>query len=151
MLREVESRGWEIGSHCDEHVHLARRAENEQEELIDAGLRRIEDELGYRPTSFAYPYGSHDESTVAALKKCRVRIAVTTERPGTGELDPASDPLRIKRLAVGGWAWHHYLKTLIRTLRVVGVANIGRGVVANWSLPAPQTTKARPAASHILP
>ena len=120
MLKDLGRLGWEIGSHCDEHVHLARRSQTEQAQLIATGLSRIEAELGFRPISFAYPYGSHDDGTVEVLRKSGIRIAVTTERPGTAELDPANDLFRVKRLALGGWAWHHYVKAFIRTLRVVG-------------------------------
>jgi peptidoglycan/xylan/chitin deacetylase (PgdA/CDA1 family) len=138
MLKELGNRGWEIGSHCDEHVHLGRRSPHEQAKLIDAGLQRVEEHFGFRPVSFAYPYGSHDDSTVDALKQCGVRIAVTTNRPGTRDLRPAGDLLRVKRLAVGGWAWHHYVKVFIRTLRVAGpgLSIGGRTAIADSILPS---------------
>jgi hypothetical protein len=57
------------------------------------------------------------------LKELGVRFAVTAKKPGVGELDCGRD-LEMKRLPVCGWAWHHYLRILLRTLGAVGIAGL---------------------------
>jgi len=129
QLRELAAKGWEIGAHADEHVHLAKRPPSEQMKAIRSSVRSIEERLGTEPISFAYPYGSYTEETKGILRSLRVRFAVTTRKPSPGELRPSDDHLELKRLAVGGWAWHHFAKVAIRSLAVIGFASLISGLI----------------------
>ena len=66
-LAELKANGWEIGSHSHEHVHLARYEESQQAKLIELSINAIEENLGERPVSCAYPYGSFMTSAPRAL------------------------------------------------------------------------------------
>jgi peptidoglycan/xylan/chitin deacetylase (PgdA/CDA1 family) len=117
-LAELKANGWEIASHADEHVHLARYAESQQEELISRSITEIEEKIGERPVSFAYPYGSYDQSTKRVLKRLGIQFAVTIN-PARFEDDfSGRDYLELTRMSLGGRHFYHYFKAFIRTMRV---------------------------------
>ncbi|PWU47798.1 polysaccharide deacetylase [Micromonospora globispora] len=68
QLRELRGYGVEIGSHSRSHRALdcIRRAELQQE--ITGSRRVLEDGLGTRVTSFAYPYGYHSPAVRTAVR-----------------------------------------------------------------------------------
>lgn len=129
QLDRLAAAGWEIGAHGHEHIHLARRCSTQQSEVIRSCVNAIQERLGINPVSFAYPYGSYTAQTKEILSSVGVRFAVTTHKPRMGELQPSIDHLELKRLAVGGWAWHHFLKIGLRTLAVVGFSGLAVGLV----------------------
>ncbi|MFX0013864.1 MAG: polysaccharide deacetylase family protein [Promethearchaeota archaeon] len=49
--------GYDVQSHCGEHVHLSRIDLEEQEKLIKWGKTGIEELFDFTPIVFAYPYG----------------------------------------------------------------------------------------------
>lgn len=104
-LRRLQDRGWEIGSHGHQHVHLARRAPNEQAEIVRLGRETIARRLGSAPRSFAYPYGSFDDATVDAVRRAGFECAVTALRGANG---PGVDRYRLHRHAGGGRRARHF-------------------------------------------
>lgn len=66
-IRELATAGVRFESHGHSHGHLVRRRPGEREadwlarvrEDLRMAARRIEAELGHRPTLFAYPYGEY--------------------------------------------------------------------------------------------
>jgi peptidoglycan/xylan/chitin deacetylase (PgdA/CDA1 family) len=117
-LAELRSNGWEIASHAHSHVHLARYEEAEQEELIRRSVKEIEDNLGERPVSFAYPYGSYDERTKRVLKRLGIQFGVTIKPARFSDDLKARDYLELTRLSLGGRRFYHYGKAFLRTVRV---------------------------------
>jgi peptidoglycan/xylan/chitin deacetylase (PgdA/CDA1 family) len=116
-LAKLRQNGWEIGSHAHRHVHLARYSKDEQEDLIARSVIQIEENLGERPVSFAYPYGSYDSRTKTALKKLGIQFAVTIN-PARFEDDlTVRDYLELTRLSVGGRRFYHYVKAFLRTMK----------------------------------
>jgi peptidoglycan/xylan/chitin deacetylase (PgdA/CDA1 family) len=108
-LGRLHERGWEVGSHGHEHVHLARRSPEAQSENARLGREAITRHLGVAPSSFAYPYGSFNDLTVSAVRDAGFTCAVTTLR-GSHAAD--FDPYRLRRLPGGGRHAHHYLQAL---------------------------------------
>jgi peptidoglycan/xylan/chitin deacetylase (PgdA/CDA1 family) len=75
QLREMAAAGATVASHGKSHGHLQRRKADEsgqawrertRTELLQA-QRRIEEEIGSKPTLFAYPYGEFDDDLRALI------------------------------------------------------------------------------------
>jgi peptidoglycan/xylan/chitin deacetylase (PgdA/CDA1 family) len=66
QLRDLDRRGWEIGSHTCSHPHLTRLDDHTLSRELLASREACEHALGGRCTSLAYPYGDVDERVVAA-------------------------------------------------------------------------------------
>lgn len=108
-LAGLQERGWEIGSHGHWHLHLARQAPEVQEEHARLARAALDSRLGAVPRSFAYPYGSFDETTVAAVRGAGFTCAVTALR---GANDQDADPFRLRRRPGGGRAFRHALASV---------------------------------------
>ena len=67
LLREVQSRGHEIGNHSFNHLHMGELPENQQLSEVQAAHDRMKAEQ-LNPRSFCYPYGSHSAATIQQLK-----------------------------------------------------------------------------------
>ena len=63
QIREMKAAGVTIGAHGAAHVHMAELSPEEIRADIERSVRRIEEEIGERPTLFSYPHG---EMTLAA-------------------------------------------------------------------------------------
>ena len=127
-LRELQSRGWEVGSHGHKHVHFDRRSPASQETLICHSIVQIEDRLGTVPISFAYPYGVYNETTKNILRRFGVRYAVTT-KPYESRGGDFEDVLEMRRLSIGGRHFIHYLRAFWQTIRCVGMGESLRAFV----------------------
>jgi peptidoglycan/xylan/chitin deacetylase (PgdA/CDA1 family) len=125
-INELQNSGWEIGSHADDHIHLARYTPVEQERTIRASLDAIEENTGTRPMSFAYPYGSYNAETKNALRRLGVRYAVTTERAKA--VGSHLDPLELERTSLGGRHFYHYFKNFLRTREAIGTFEMARSL-----------------------
>lgn len=119
-LEKLQEYGWEIGSHAHRHIHLARYNEVDQESVIWQSIVEIRKNLGVRPVSFAYPYGSYNESTKKVLKRLGIKYAVTTNRAERKDLSERNDFLELSRCSLGGRKFHHYVKNFLRITKAVG-------------------------------
>jgi len=129
MLAELQSRGWEIGSHGHHHVHFDRQRPDRQESSICQSVRAIEKALGTVPISFAYPYGAFSGATKALLRQVGLRFAVTTERPAPTDLAEPDDLLELKRVAIGGRRFYHFFRCASRTLTATGAGDVIRSLI----------------------
>jgi peptidoglycan/xylan/chitin deacetylase (PgdA/CDA1 family) len=129
MLAELQRKGWEIGSHGHRHVHFEEKEAQVQEALICHSVIIIEDKLGTVPISFAYPYGSYNESTKSMLRRFGIRFAVTTSRPIPGDHTGNQDLLELKRIPIGGRKFYHYFRNLVRTIKAIGFEESIRSLV----------------------
>lgn len=93
----------EVGAHTHSHPVLANLAPERQAEEIAGSKAFLEEALGVRIQSFAYPYGSSadfDETTARAVSAAGFEHACTSL---PGRLVAGTDPLRIPRIVVRDW------------------------------------------------
>ena len=67
-----------IGSHTLDHLALGSRSADIQREQIFDSKKILEDELGHPVTTFSYPYGSFNATTVALVQEAGYTTAVST-------------------------------------------------------------------------
>lgn len=88
----VASEGASLGSHATTHAPLPSLGDAALREELRGSRDRIERETGVRPRTFAYPFGSHDARTRAAVAR-EYQAACTTELRLLGAReDPAALP-----------------------------------------------------------
>lgn len=63
QLHELVSAGWEVGGHTHTHRPLPSLTARELDAELATSNAVLEDELGRRISTFAYPYGRHDRRT----------------------------------------------------------------------------------------
>lgn len=80
-VRNVHSRGFEIGSHSRSHIRLWGLTDIMLQSEIGDSKKILEDLLGVQIETFAYPHGGrsdYDHKAVAAIKEAGYRTAATT-------------------------------------------------------------------------
>ena len=101
QVEEAREAGIEIGAHTRTHPILAGLDEDRAEVEIAGSKRTIEDHLGVRVTSFAYPFGKPREHltrrTIDLVSQLGFRSAVAIRYRG---VRPSDDPFCIPRFAV---------------------------------------------------
>lgn len=99
-LRSLGTGPVEIGAHTVSHPSLTALPPDEQEAEISGGRARLEELLGRRIESFAYPYGDYDSTTVRLVRKAGFTLGCTIhENP----LSRFSSRFRLPRLAARNW------------------------------------------------
>jgi len=93
-LARLAEGGVMLGAHGHRHVDLRSSPESGLDEELEVPVRRIRDETGVEPTTFAYPFGAVDARVAAAVSR-RYTMAVTTE---FAALEQAADAARLPRL-----------------------------------------------------
>ena len=68
QIKELLSSGWEIGNHGMKHIDLVQHPQALRDE-IGVSKKKIENELGMKITSFAYPYGEATNLTMDWVKR----------------------------------------------------------------------------------
>lgn len=96
--RELAAAGLSIGSHTRTHAKLTKCSPQQLLEEVQGSKKVLEDALGRAVRHFCYPYGSHNERVVDAVREAGYETACTTER---GVVRPGSDPVLLPRLVVG--------------------------------------------------
>lgn len=77
-LGRLAEAGVELGSHTRSHVDLTAVGSGRIHDEVEGSAERMEREIGYRPTVFAYPFGRQDETASAAVREI-YELACTTE------------------------------------------------------------------------
>jgi peptidoglycan/xylan/chitin deacetylase (PgdA/CDA1 family) len=97
LLRQLPSRGIEIGSHTATHVDLTSLSDHEAfRELVESRLA-IERRLRHPVQWLAYPFGDYDARIERLVRRAGYVLAVTTEG---GSVQSARRPLALRRLQV---------------------------------------------------
>jgi peptidoglycan/xylan/chitin deacetylase (PgdA/CDA1 family) len=97
LLRQLPSRGIEIGSHTATHVDLTSLSDHEAfRELVESRLA-IERRLRHPVQWLAYPFGDYDARIERLVRRAGYVLAVTTEG---GSVQSARCPLALRRLQV---------------------------------------------------
>ncbi|OGG59945.1 hypothetical protein A3C89_03325 [Candidatus Kaiserbacteria bacterium RIFCSPHIGHO2_02_FULL_50_50] len=94
--KEVDVHGWEIGAHTHMHVNLAKSPEEAAAQEISASMQLFR-ERGFRPTSFAAPYGAMHEKSMRLIKQNYASQRDAWGGDGVNPL-PVQDPYRIVSL-----------------------------------------------------
>jgi peptidoglycan/xylan/chitin deacetylase (PgdA/CDA1 family) len=122
-LRELSSRGWEVGSHTCSHPHLT---ELEPESLaieLSASRAACEERLQRPCETLAYPFGSYDGQVMDAVAAAGYTAAVTLDERIAAPLR-GRGPLEIPREAIyrtTGW-----VTFAAKTSRVVRRVRVSR-------------------------
>lgn len=110
MLKTIEKDPiGDIQSHSKSHPHFPQLTEEKASKDIKEGKKRLEEKLGKKIESFAYPYGEYDKKTVEILKRSGHKFAF---KQVMGAVSKDSNPYMINRIAVGESG---NLKFLLRT------------------------------------
>jgi GT2 family glycosyltransferase/peptidoglycan/xylan/chitin deacetylase (PgdA/CDA1 family) len=96
QIREMQRYGVEFGSHTLTHPWLPEVSDADLRREVGDSKRRLEDMLGTKVTSFAYPFGGVDQRVRAAVADAGYEMAFTTH-PGVNWW---GDPLCLKRAEV---------------------------------------------------
>jgi peptidoglycan/xylan/chitin deacetylase (PgdA/CDA1 family) len=84
-----------IGSHTANHLWLPALSPEAREREIAGDKAALEARLDRPVTTFSYPFGAHDEATVAQVRRAGFRAAVTVEERAVGAGEP---PLLLPRI-----------------------------------------------------
>lgn len=103
QVRELASRGFEIGSHTDTHVNLSTAAPSLIRADLMASKQKLERELGVLARSFAYPFGGREDISSASRELVR-EIGFECCLSCFGGVNGAhADPYFLQRVAIGEW------------------------------------------------
>jgi peptidoglycan/xylan/chitin deacetylase (PgdA/CDA1 family) len=105
-VSQLHRRGFDIGSHTRTHVDLGTVPDPIARDEIAGAREDLEQRLGARVESFAYPYGGRDNLTDAsrALVKAAGFRCCCSAFGGT--ITRATDPFHLPRVPIT--AWHPY-------------------------------------------
>jgi peptidoglycan/xylan/chitin deacetylase (PgdA/CDA1 family) len=100
QAKEMADNGMEIGSHTESHQILSQLNENQQEEEIQQSKRIIEEHIGRKVHSIAYPVGRYNCYTDKAclISKNTGYIIGFNNEPGKNKTIP--NPYNINRISV---------------------------------------------------
>lgn len=98
-LRALVAEGFEVGSHTRHHRRVTTLGEAEVEPELAGSRRDLEDVVGCRVGSFAFPYGTHNMEALCRVSATGYEAAVTLKRWANGR---ATNPLRLGRASIGG-------------------------------------------------
>jgi peptidoglycan/xylan/chitin deacetylase (PgdA/CDA1 family) len=103
QVRALHRSGFDVGAHTRSHVDLGRVSPFEAREEVLGARLALEQQLGARVNSFAYPYGGHKHVTDAnreVVKSAGFGCCCSA----FGGINPAgTDPFHLKRVPVAPW------------------------------------------------
>ena len=97
QTRDLLARGHGIGSHSWSHRSVGRGDPKELYVEIEMAQQEFASELGFRPRTFVYPYGSYGPGAIRQLQESNLELAFTTESGGTHSTE---EPLLSPRVRV---------------------------------------------------
>lgn len=101
QARRLAASPWiEIGAHSVTHAALSTLAREAQRLEIGHSRQQLEQIVGQRVTSFAYPFGDEEPDTAALVREAGFSAACTAE---PAAVRAGADPFRLPRIAVGDW------------------------------------------------
>jgi peptidoglycan/xylan/chitin deacetylase (PgdA/CDA1 family) len=77
-LREVSSRGMEVGSHSMSHVKLTNLGPEQLEEEVEGSRHLLSEVLDEEVQTFSYPYGGFDSAVLEAVRRAGYAYACAT-------------------------------------------------------------------------
>lgn len=116
-----------VGSHSVSHPHMPRLSDDQLAAELRDSKAALADALGCEITSFAYPYGEHDDRVLAATRGAGYSHAFgifpSPVRTDSGALlrgritiSPSDSPLQFRLKICGAYAWMTHASRLKRLL-----------------------------------
>lgn len=99
----------EIGSHTLNHAYLLNIPDQIANNEIQLSKDYMEESLGVKVESFAYPFGKYDEKIIEKVKEAGYKTAVTVDSGGIVKSD---DLFRLKRVRPGHLGGQYLLNFL---------------------------------------
>jgi peptidoglycan/xylan/chitin deacetylase (PgdA/CDA1 family) len=99
----------EIGAHSITHASLPTQTSVVRDDEIRQSKASLERWLGRPITSFAYPYGDHDEASVEAVRRAGFVCACTTVNDAVHR---NANHFRLPRIQVGDWDGEEFAQRL---------------------------------------
>ncbi|MHB1286628.1 MAG: polysaccharide deacetylase family protein [Leptospirales bacterium] len=87
QMRELDQRGFEIGSHTRSHPDLSTLSDDAVEEELFRSREELENLLGRSVETLCYPYGRYSRHTPEIARKAGYRAARTTQRMVPGQVE----------------------------------------------------------------
>lgn len=97
-VKEASKYG-EIGLHSYAHPHLTHLTKKEIISDTRKAMKIFEKKMGFKPISYAHPYGEFDERVLEAIKTFGFEYVLNQS---TGSVNQESDPSNINRIALVG-------------------------------------------------
>lgn len=104
----------EVGPHTVSHAMLSHHTEDIQRQEIQESKQCIECLLGTSITSFSYPFGRYNETTVSLVKQAGFTAACTVEN---STIQQGSDPFQLPRFGVFDMNGRVFERQLLQWLR----------------------------------
>ena len=116
-LRSMKAAGFEIGSHSLSHCDLTRKKEGESDDAYLARVRRelllskktLDEKLEQNTIYLAFPYGEHDEPTLALCAEAGYRLGFSVRKGGNAFF---SNPLSLNREQILKKDMDHFIAKL---------------------------------------
>lgn len=115
-LRQMETEGFEIGSHTVNHISLGKADSVTVEQEVYDSLVRLNRELGPRERAFSFPWGKPEDITADAIESVRGAGYYAAVSAYGGANTRGASALRIRRVDVG----NGHLSRLAVRARVAG-------------------------------
>ena len=112
LVRLAQGGMIEIGSHTVSHPVLSTLALSKQREEIAASKTCLEEILGYRIASFAYPFGGRSHYTDQTVRTVREAGFDWACSNFAGSVYQDTDPLQLPRFIVRDWDGDQFARTL---------------------------------------
>ncbi|MBE7091665.1 MAG: deacetylase [Clostridiales bacterium] len=68
MVKEIDSRGYEIGNHSENHPHMSELSIKQMENEIKSVNNKIYKLIGKEPTVFRAPYGDYSDTVIKTMR-----------------------------------------------------------------------------------
>lgn len=97
QMTDLVARGHAIGDHTETHLNLKKQTADVLYQQIEGAQQIFAEHLGFRPRTFAYPYGRYNDAAIAQVASSGFELAFTV----SGGAKEASDaPYVSKRIQV---------------------------------------------------
>ena len=103
QVRALAAMGFEIGSHTDSHLDLARADPDVARAELAASRRTLAEATGTAVRLFAYPFGGTEHITPAAREWVREAGFVCCASCFGGVNPPTPDPFDLRRIGIAEW------------------------------------------------
>lgn len=97
QVRELFAEGTEIGGHSHTHPQLDQLPDDLLRFEVEHSRELVAEQLGFRPVSFAYPYGYSDRRVRRAVRAAGYAQSLAV---GNALADPRQGPYALRRITV---------------------------------------------------